>query len=184
MRTIPQRLSGGAGLTYVAHCGTSDEAPYRAAAAFLDEKDRWRPYRTDAVHTSRLGAYLALMRRILETVSAEATKSYVFFYPADPAIAQRLREAVTERAEDLGEPGTESDWHYLRDAWCAERCGVSVLIQKNGPGTGTLAVLRALDGEADSVAASESDDNLPLPEPDEDPAPSPARGASHEDLFG
>ena len=79
MRTIPQRLSGGAGLTYVAHCGTSDEAPYRAAAAFLDEKDRWRPYRTDAVHTSRLGAYLALMRRILETVSAEATKSYVFF---------------------------------------------------------------------------------------------------------
>ena len=186
MKTIPQRLSGGTGLTYVAHCGISDDAPYRAAAAFLDEKDRWRPYRSDAVQASPLGAYLALMRRILETVSAEAAKSYIFFYPADPSIAQRLRDAVAERAEDLGEPGTEADWQYLRDACCAERCGISVLIQKNGPGTGTLAVLRALDGETDSVAEASTglNEDLPQPEPCEDNGPATGRTASHEDLFG
>ena len=98
----------------------------------------------------------------------------------------RRSEARSERAEDLGEPGTESDWRYLRDAWCAERCGVSVLIQKNGPGTGTLAVLRALDGEPDSVAepVAERDEDLPQPEPGEDGAPENTRGASHQDLFG
>lgn len=189
MRTIPHRLSGSAGLTYVAHCGCSADAPHRAAAAFLDDKDRWRHRLSVAPAPTPLAAYLALMREILEAVAAESERAYVHFYPADAEIARTLKEALHEERAELGAPESQADWICLREAYYAQRCGCAILGQSKGMSTGTAAVLRALAGEPEPTAGALHAEDLevaPLPEPGPDDlaARESAGGATPDDLFG
>lgn len=147
MNVLPHRLTGSAGLTYVAHLACTDAAPYRAAVAFLDAGDRWRGFSADTVHDDAETAYLDLMRTILTRIAAETPRSYVHFYPADAEFAERVRQQhYHQRPADPALRGEA--WDYLSHAFATQACGCS-LLGGRGLSTGTRAALAILRGEPD-----------------------------------
>ncbi len=157
MKSIPHRLTGQGGLTYVAHLACRDGTDHPGqdvAAAFLDEDGQWRGYRDATPHHGPERATLALMQTILGHVSERTDRSYIHFYPADADLARAYRAALTA-PENEAPAFSGPEWDAVRDAYAQQRCGISVIGGKK-PGTGGQAA-HALLSENLPVQPSEPD---------------------------
>lgn len=166
MKSIPYRLSGQAGLTYVAHLATRPDLPGRAAVAFLDDDGQWRGYADDTGHADPDRDTLALMVAILDRIAAQTERSYVHFYPADAEMAIRFRRALAE-GEAVPSDFAGEAWATIATAYARQACGISVLGGR-GMSTGSRAahaILLDQDPEATAIVDAQTSDRNTTDEP-------------------